>query len=1567
MDFIEQEVDFNSWAIALPRFVLKTRSEFSGCLARSFSVRRSGVPAAHTAVFPLPIPFEGCFDGGGPKLSGKRLRVLAQKRIVHMLVIVLDYLYLGRFPTKQELGRQPNEPQRKVFERLYALVAASGSRLGRLPVVPGRSGAELIASLDVLEKFLSNSPWFGGGYGEPGAFVISASKKDESERVSRFPQLRPYRSLDVNRLKIVGTGRWPLSNYLESELWLPFVEPNCLRHGLEVGHLPVPVFSSENRDAYLELARKWDSLGLLDLHLPEEEETDFCRVFNTYKSSECDRQIGDRRAVNRREYHAGGPSSRLPPGFLLTNLFVARHRQCLRGSITDRRDFYHQAEVSLSRSCSNSVPFIFSQDELDGLAALEAFKRRQLERSSSRVVAGDRLGFEEVGSRGRKQFHGPLRPGFSALYQGDHLGVEFALEAHQNLLRREGLLVSGSRLEGHSALPTGNVWESLIIDDYFCISAQGRNLEKEGSQAFLHLALAREAYLKHQLPGSIEKDIVAEDLFKAAGAEVDSSQAVNQLGLALVGAPLQKRIGLAMVSLRAASLKGISRGLAAKLSGSWVSCLMFRRCMSAAVDGLFSIGNGKSAEFSDEVVSLPRRVAQELSFLSVFAVIMASDVSAPMVNKAYSTDASLDRGAIVEKSISEKTAKVMWLSGDKKGSYTMLDSAFRPWREDYDKDFDEELLSQRFGSAGGFASPEKPPAFEFDFLEVCGGAGVVGVEMSRMGFVVGPNLDISYSPHYNIKELRLLEWILFMLEEGRLGSCMLEPVCTTFSPAAHPACRSYAMPEGFDQSLEKVEHGNSLAYRCLFILWFAKVKAIPAMLENPRLSKMAWLRQWRWLVENGCHESVVASCAFGSIHRKEFRILSTGINHEELDIRCPGGHHHVPIQGRYTKKSATYVEGVARHFAMAFAKALRRKRLLEEIEAKRTGEESLLVNDVLRSKGWSLVRAWFWKKKAHINVYESSVVCSLLKQQLVERPSSRFVVIVDSLVSKGALAKGRSSALTLSPVLKQAAAIQVAGCLYPAYSYGPSKLNVSDDPSRGVPIREGSDRSLLDFLDAEEVRGEGAVGLRRFQANWLRLVVLAVCVSGSEAKEDIWAFSNGLWAPGFWSWLVFVCIGCVALTFQSHLVGFPVGSSLDFLREDSSVSDSVLSLTSRPAFHCRSVQSGFSIPLSHLGSFRWVFFAMAFSNCWIISETVIAPTGNMEEERALKRRDIHLAADRVVRPQTRENRFRLLEQFRIWLEDEQGIRWESIFDQKPLDPEVICNWLVRYGRELFAAGKSYSKYSETINAIGSTRPIVKRNLTAAWDLAFAWLQDEPHQHHPALPLSILVAVMTVCLLWGWPVEGAIFALAWNGLLRIGEVLDACRGDLILPVDSAPGQSHVLLRIREPKTRGRGARHQCARVDPTDVVQLLSEVFKHYSPGDRLWAYSAATLRRRLVQVLSSIGLQTKVINGIRPFDLGSLRPGGATHMLAVTEDASIVQRRGRWVSMQVMNIYLQEVSVATCLPRLDPAVRDRVQRLCNIYPQVLETALKHLRHKIPTSAWNLLYRHTPKEAGKVWG
>ena len=112
-----------------------------------------------------------------------------------------------------------------------------------------------------------------------------------------------------------------------------------------------------------------------------------------------------------------------------------------------------------------------------------------------------------------------------------------------------------------------------------------------------------------------------------------------------------------------------------------------------------------------------------------------------------------------------------------------------------------------------FLQVPKPPLFFFDFVEICGGgAGRVSDAMASLGHVVAPVLDLSMSSFYNLCELRLLEWVLHMLAEKRFGSCMVEPPCTTFSPAAHPAVRSYDVPVGWDRLLPKVLHGNTFSF-----------------------------------------------------------------------------------------------------------------------------------------------------------------------------------------------------------------------------------------------------------------------------------------------------------------------------------------------------------------------------------------------------------------------------------------------------------------------------------------------------------------------------------------------------------------------------------------------------------------------------------------------------------------------------------------------------------------------------------------------------------------------------------
>ncbi|CAL1161226.1 unnamed protein product [Cladocopium goreaui] len=182
---------------------------------------------------------------------------------------------------------------------------------------------------------------------------------------------------------------------------------------------------------------------------------------------------------------------------------------------------------------------------------------------------------------------------------------------------------------------------------------------------------------------------------------------------------------------------------------------------------------------------------------------------------------------------------------------------------------------------------------------------------------------------------------------------------------------------------------------------------------------------------------------------------------------------------------------------------------------------------------------------------------------------------------------------------------------------------------------------------------------------------------------------------------------------------------------------------------------------------------------------------------------------------------------------------------------------------------------ELLSAAERRRADERKQLTAAWDYAFSGVSEEPFSHHPALPATVLLAIMSVALLSGWLTEAAIFGLTWAGILRIGETLQATRSDLILPRDAVAGTNYVLLKICQPKTRGKHAKHQAARVDPADIVALLDLAFARVAPESKLWPGSAATLTRRFGDLMRALQLPDESSGRHRAFDLSSLRPGGA--------------------------------------------------------------------------------------------
>ena len=313
---------------------------------------------------------------------------------------------------------------------------------------------------------------------------------------------------------------------------------------------------------------------------------------------------------------------------------------------------------------------------------------------------------------------------------------------------------------------------------------------------------------------------------------------------------------------------------------------------------------------------MPRLVAQEFVLLGILAPFMCADLSAPISTSVYASDASDLKGAIVKSEVGGDLARGLWRTGRKKGGYTRLLSREQALLAKIDSQWEEDVPEEKI------EHPSKPLAMRYHFIEICGGAGKITKYADKEGLVVGPVIDLDRSPAFDLCLLQLLSWLCFMVEGGRLDSFFLAPPCTTFSPAAFPSLRSYAMPRGFNPTERRTLLGTTLALRSLALMLVAARTRVIGLLETPRRSKLAWLQEWIYFLDALiADETWLASCNFGSIHQKEFRLLGCNVEMTRLNFPCTRDHTHVKIEGKYTRPSATYTDQLAWMFASEISKS----------------------------------------------------------------------------------------------------------------------------------------------------------------------------------------------------------------------------------------------------------------------------------------------------------------------------------------------------------------------------------------------------------------------------------------------------------------------------------------------------------------------------------------------------------------------------------------------------------------------------------------------------------------------
>lgn len=208
------------------------------------------------------------------------------------------------------------------------------------------------------------------------------------------------------------------------------------------------------------------------------------RIFGALKDRKVDRQIGDRRGRNALECRQRGPSSILPSGSDLCDLAMNLQTQCVRITITDRRDFYRQIKCTESRAVSNTIGPAIPAEMLTDTKAFSHYFIRTSRKKYARLSHGDQLGGEHAFVPGgdcipsilEGTLVGPGRDqlwvSFGSVLQGDHLGVEIATRGHANLLKSAELLDERFRMVACRPQRCPDRAEGLVIDDFFSLSVE---------------------------------------------------------------------------------------------------------------------------------------------------------------------------------------------------------------------------------------------------------------------------------------------------------------------------------------------------------------------------------------------------------------------------------------------------------------------------------------------------------------------------------------------------------------------------------------------------------------------------------------------------------------------------------------------------------------------------------------------------------------------------------------------------------------------------------------------------------------------------------------------------------------------------------------------------------------------------------------------------------------------------------------------------------------------------------------------------------------------------------------
>ena len=242
---------------------------------------------------------------------------------------------------------------------------------------------------------------------------------------------------------------------------------------------------------------------------------------------------------------------------------------------------------------------------------------------------------------------------------------------------------------------------------------------------------------------------------------------------------------------------------------------------------------------------------------------------------------------------------------------------------------------------------------------------------------------------------------------------------------------------------------------------------------------------------------------------------------------------------------------------------------------------------------------------------------------------------------------------------------------------------------------------------------------------------------------------------------------------------------------------------------------------------------------------------------------------------------------------------------------VLCDWI----EWQWSRGESLGVIGDTLSGLHFFWPEIRGRLREAWRMFKNWRRVESPVRAPPLTVQLAQAFIAKAVCAGDVAVAALIALGFHALLRTGELLALRFKDIEFSRDCG------VVCLHQSKTGLRTGAQEAVAVRDSLTLQLLDTLVSVRRPysGDLLWPHSGQSFRTAFRKLCDFFRVPSL---GFKPY---SLRRGGATYLLQIGLPLETILVRGRWRSLNVARLYLQDGLAQLPSLRTSPAVQKTIK------------------------------------------